>query len=1190
MYLLLKNYFLFLVLTLFCLPGYSQTPAATLPSAPTAKLNYSLYLVGNTGDPGANAGSKLQALQAQIAPADSNSRLVFIGNTFYPETLPNENNPDRAAAETKLKSQLDVLQHYTGQTILVPGDYGKKNRNQDNHRQQERFISEYLDNEKLVQPENPCPGPVELHLNSDLLLLLLDTKWFLPGNELPTEGSGCEITRPSQVLAQIDDILRSYPEKQVVVAAHLSPGMNGMEYRYLRKSFAPFLRLHPGLIFAESNGPALSHQIADSLHYISTGTVAEKLKASAKQPTLFSVNAPGFAKINFYNNGEAWLEFWTAGTNSNGQVAYRTMLMRKPTQAMFTADLKGQTFDFSDSVVTTSASLAYQANNFTRWLMGDNYRDEWAQKVDLPVFDIGKVKGGLKVLRQGGGFQTRSLRLADANGKQYVLRSVEKYPASTLPRPLRETLAADVVKDQISASHPYGPLVVPALSEAAKIYHTNPQYFYIPDDPRFGKYRVGFANTVGLFEERPDDDQSDAPYFGNSPKVQSTTKVLENTREDNDDQVDQPAVLRARLFDFLIGDWDRHEDQWRWARFDKDGAKGRYYQPIPRDRDMVFFVNQGVIPKIASRKWLLPKVQGYDEAYRDIESFNFNARYFDRLFLTELSLADWQKTAADLKESLSDTEIENAVRRLPDPVFKTSGPTIIANIKSHRESLLQDATEYYLFLAKEVDVVGSDKNEQFSVVRQDDENTRVTVRKINKDGELEQTLYERLFKTSETKEIRLYGLGGNDVFNITGNVNKGIKIRVIGGEEQDKITDASHVGGIGKKTFIYDSRQGNELQLGSESKNMTSADTTVNSYNPRAFKYDYLGPLAALGYNRDDGFFIGAGVSMQKQGFQKEPFASSHRVVASYAFLTRSFRFDYQGYYTDVLRKLDMQVNVDLRTPNYAENFFGLGNETTFNADQYKTSEQFNYYRYRSKQYYVNALFGSKLGKHHSLLFGPALQSINVNSARNIFLADALGTSEENPDLYKLKNYAGLEFRYTFDSRDATTLTTKGNLLRIAANAYKGINEAASDYQQISGEWSFYHTLRIPLKLTIGNRIGGAHNFGNYEFFQANILDGNTNLRGYRRNRFAGGSSVYNNTDLRLRLFSFQTYLFPGSLGIVGFHDVGRVWEEGEKSSKWHRGYGGGLWISPVNMFVLSAQYAVSRETKMPLLRASFLF
>jgi hypothetical protein len=35
----------------------------------------------------------------------------------------------------------------------------------------------------------------------------------------------------------------------------------------------------------------------------------------------------------------------------------------------------------------------------------------------------------------------------------------------------------------------------------------------------------------------------------------------------------------------LIGDWDRHYDQWRWAEYKKKGQV--IYRPIPRDRDQV---------------------------------------------------------------------------------------------------------------------------------------------------------------------------------------------------------------------------------------------------------------------------------------------------------------------------------------------------------------------------------------------------------------------------------------------------------------------------------------------------------------------------------------------------------------------------------------------------------------------------
>ena len=59
--------------------------------------------------------------------------------------------------------------------------------------------------------------------------------------------------------------------------------------------------------------------------------------------------------------------------------------------------------------------------------------------------------------------------------------------------------------------------------------------------------------------------------------------------------------------------------------------------------------------------------------------------------------------------------------------------------------------------------------------------------------------YERTFKTNETKEVQLFGFGGDDEFEINGNVKKSIKVRIIGGEGDDQIIDNSKVAGIGKK-------------------------------------------------------------------------------------------------------------------------------------------------------------------------------------------------------------------------------------------------------------------------------------------------------------------------------------------------------------------------------------------------------
>ncbi len=92
--------------------------------------------------------------------------------------------------------------------------------------------------------------------------------------------------------------------------------------------------------------------------------------------------------------------------------------------------------------------------------------------------------------------QTRSLRLEDKTGKQWVLRSIEKYPANALPIELRGTYIDDFVTDQVSASHPYGAFVVPTMAEAVNVYHTNPKLVYLPDDPWLGIYQSDFSEGL----------------------------------------------------------------------------------------------------------------------------------------------------------------------------------------------------------------------------------------------------------------------------------------------------------------------------------------------------------------------------------------------------------------------------------------------------------------------------------------------------------------------------------------------------------------------------------------------------------------------------------------------------------------------------------------------------------------------
>ena len=70
--------------------------------------------------------------------------------------------------------------------------------------------------------------------------------------------------------------------------------------------------------------------------------------------------------------------------------------------------------------------------------------------------------------------------------------------------------------------------------------------------------------------------------------------MAEKLEKDNDNDVDQLAMLRVRILDMFVMDLDRHEDQWSWGAW--DNGKGKTFYPVAKDRDQAFYINQGLLP------------------------------------------------------------------------------------------------------------------------------------------------------------------------------------------------------------------------------------------------------------------------------------------------------------------------------------------------------------------------------------------------------------------------------------------------------------------------------------------------------------------------------------------------------------------------------------------------------------------
>lgn len=1187
-----------------------------------------IILIGDAGELQHGKNAVIDAVKQRIDLHKGNNTILFLGDNIYPKGLPNELDKNYPGAKAVIDYQINLVKGTNANGYFVPGnhDWNKQGPGGwEKVRNQQRYVDSQLLPNVQFFPKDGCPGPVGVPVGNSILLLIMDSEWWLHQYERPGRTSACDCKTEDEVTSAITDLILRNPGKLVVFATHhpfRSYGPHGGYYT-LKQHIFPFTDLNRGLyiplpvigsvypitrgifgtpediphpvyqrmiksveaaippeqptIFVSGHDHTLQ-LIKDHFTYVVSGAGAKDNRVKKGKLSEFATCDNGYTTLEMMRDSSIRISFYGEGAATP---LYSSNVMKLTTQAIQKI-IPVPEKKLGDVVVTPIDPQYNKAGSFHRKMLGNNYRAEWAQAMPFPVIDLQREKGGLTILQRGGGKQTSSLRLEDKSGDEWVLRSLRKNPIVAVPIPLRETFAVALVQDQISAANPYAPLAVAQLAESAGVPHANPKLVYLPKDTTLGIYRHDFGDQVYLFEERTP---------GSEKKTYNTEKMLDEIHGDNDNQVDQHRVLQARLLDMLMADWDRHDDQWRWGmEKEKKGRKSFY--PVPRDRDQSFYVNEGVITRVLSWRFLLPFVQGFRAKIPYIQGFNFNARYFDRSFLNELNEDDWHKQTQAFVTTMSDDVFKNAISYFPDSIRNLPGIAKTYEVLKARRSILEEqALKHYRFISKKVDIPGSEKNELFHIERLKGGEVKVKVSKISKGGNVEQTLYKRTFDPKVTKEIRLYSLGGADRFELAGENRSPIRIRLVGGKNNDTYADSTN-GHVGKRVYIYDMNNGADsfhIRHNNAKLNLSSNPDNI-SYDRKAFLYDKLTPLVFAGYNLDDGFSIGAGLQYLNHGFRKLPFKSKQTLLFSHAVATQAYSFHYSGEFTDVIGRSDLLLDGRIRAPHNTINFFGLGNDTEF--DKEVTEKPIQYYRTRFNYYNAEALLKTNLGNKVSLAYGPtfALYSFDKNDNDNRFINNFDENNLDSVSINQHKYHTGGKLQLQIDTRNNTVNPSRGIIWTTSLAGNVGIGDYSKNYSQVRSDLSVYMSFRIPANFVLVSRFGGGHIWGSYEYFQALSLGSNSSLRGFRNNRFAGRTMVYNNTEFRAKLFQFTSIVVPATVGIIGFNDIGRVWVKDDNSSSWHDGYGGGFYLSPIDLFIITAEVAHSKEGFLPYFSLGFKF
>jgi hypothetical protein len=1148
-------------------------------------------------------------------------------NIYEKGMPPESETAKREEAEFRILSQLKILDEFPGRPVFIPGNHDWGGWGLKGLKRQENFVENYLNKKRGVDnkdqwvsyfiPDEGCSGAEVIELTDDIVLIVIDSEWWLSNwDKEPGINADCEVKNRAVFKFAFENVLRKYRNKQVVVAMHhplytygshggrftmkqhlfpltdrnpelyvplpivgslavlyrstigMRQDMVNQQYRELRKGILAAANKNGQFIFASGHEHALQFIERSGQSFIISGSGSKQTPLRLGKGSQFASGQLGYSTIKFYDNGESIIQFWEVSENGGkASLVYQKKRTVKTVDHSDLMELAGTSEELKmDSVHKKLIEDPVDTvGGLHKSVLGEHYRKLYQQTYTFPVLNFRTWKGGVEAVKIGGGNQTNSLRLRDKEGKEYAMRGLDKDVTRFLPYPFnRMTAARFVVQDNFLSTHPFAPIAVSSLAEAVNVYHTNPSIYYVPAQTGLSTYVSIFGDANSLVEERPAGKKwKKANHFGYPDKIIGTPELLEKLKENNKYKIDGAFALRSRLLDIIVGDWDRHDDQWAWGEYGtKDSG---YFRPIPRDRDQAFSKYDGTVVSIAHFTMpFLRQLQVYGPEIRSIKWNSWSARLFDRSFLTEMSWPQWEEQVKFIQQELTDEKIENAFKIWPDKARELTAAHIIRSIKSRRDHLFTIARAHYKFISSTVNVVGTDEPERFLIERIDDQHTGVSVYEISKSGAIKKLNYQRVFENKITTTLNIYGNGSADQFIINGNVKKGVKVRVIGGSGKDIFTDSSSVRRGFRKTLVYDDMSVNTINGGRETKDLRTPIYRFNYYDRRDYssEYNILIPTPLIGFNPDDGVLAGANFNMIRYGFKKEPFKSNQHFGGYFGFGTMGYKLNYTGDFIAALGRSDLYIDALFKNKTYAFNFAGIGNDTERPVDDA------DYYRVRQSELLVYAAYKKRLGINGFFAAGPFLQVSDIENTPGRFISDSSSIFKEN--IFTTTNFTGLRTILEFNNVDNAMSPHSGIRFNTSLNYFKGINNNVN-FTSWRIQLTFFTALDKNENIILASQLGSGINFGSGAlFFQMPSIGGNRGLRGFRTERFYGNSSFWHSTDLRFRFGSSVNKTLPFTFGMFTSFDYGRVWEKEVSSSTWHFNYGGGLWFAPVDIITIS--------------------
>ncbi|TDQ11326.1 metallophosphoesterase [Pedobacter metabolipauper] len=149
--------------------------------------------------------------------------VFYLGDNIYPRGMGLPGSKEEQETKDIIKSQYTPFRKLAAPVYFIPGnhDWDKSGPlGLAKIQRQDSFLKEQGDSLLSMIPANGCPGPVEIQLSKDLVVIAFDSEWWVYPYAKETAAGTCDCNTKEETIEKFKILLEKNKHKMIVLASH----------------------------------------------------------------------------------------------------------------------------------------------------------------------------------------------------------------------------------------------------------------------------------------------------------------------------------------------------------------------------------------------------------------------------------------------------------------------------------------------------------------------------------------------------------------------------------------------------------------------------------------------------------------------------------------------------------------------------------------------------------------------------------------------------------------------------------------------------------------------------------------------------------------------------------------------------------------------------------------------------------